>query len=348
MSKLRYNRGTASTKSNATNIFKALTLIFTFGLCFLSPKGISAADDVTTQSSQTIQYEISAEDEAMLQSLGITPEALLQDPNLVNKIQSAIQYELEDKLGLGDNNDFGPQNASSEVTIEISLQKCSRCWFGFKFVLTIKTKTSLVNATQEVIPTGIVTPGKEGEDWIEIPNDKLDIRWEAITFETLPYPPIRPSTGPTIDTAAIPWIALIVPVYEDDTEIGFIVDADHAELYPDAIAYFTMEVGEPTIEITDSTGLKDHINQSFIEVLMSYKDNNSFRVLSKTGAQTTLEFDNKEGANLKFNVYDLQGTVVKTINSMNENITIDGLPSGTYFIECTTDNTLRTKIVIAQ
>jgi hypothetical protein len=73
----------------------------------------------------------------------------------------------------------------------------------------------------------------------------------------------------------------------------------------------------------------------------------SFKMVSNTSNEVVLEFTNNQNTGTKFNVYDITGSIVREVVSSGKTLTINkDLPPGVYFVICTTDNKLQTKITI--
>lgn len=317
------------------NYTKVLVLTVLFG-CFAI--NLSAAD--TEIPAITINAEDFL-DQATLRAIK-SDQNLLSSPEVMGKLADYFKGNLEVNSNLNDNEPqfikwlgFGVLlvNSYSEAggngptgQRDVNVYEVKLGWFSVQVHIVVR---------EYKVPTGDNNDDNVS-DWIRWPRENFDIRWEESTCSVDYNTILNGETNPLI----------IAPVYENDEYIGDVVSIEYRDLYPDAVAYMVTEIGSIEGEIPAGGGLKKLAEQAFQQALSTSIQ--ALRIVSQTGTQTTLEFDNPENLNFQFNVYDLQGTVVKTVNSVGNNLTVENLPTGVYFIECTTDSALRSKIVVVQ
>ena len=136
-----------------------------------------------------------------------------------------------------------------------------------------------------------------------------------------------------------------VPVYSGPVPVGYIVNTEYYNTHPNAIFYLK-SVGS-SVEILaepSSEELMSYFSEEIAAALASYS---SLQITSQTNNRVVMEFNNPSNADTKFDIFNVNGTVVRQLSSSNNVLVVDGLPSGVYFVKSTTDPSLYKKIIIA-
>ena len=73
----------------------------------------------------------------------------------------------------------------------------------------------------------------------------------------------------------------------------------------------------------------------------------TFKTVSNTDKEVVLEFNNTKNSNVKFNIFNMEGKVIREVVSNGNTLTVTkDMPAGIYFIVSSADPSLQISITV--
>lgn len=139
-------------------------------------------------------------------------------------------------------------------------------------------------------------------------------------------------------------LLLKLPYYDSTTSTsGFIVNERFVDMFPYSPGYLNL-----TLLSSDTMPIVTEELQAVIASLLAQLETtSSLEITSQYRGKVVMEFENADNVDTKFDVYNINGVLVRQVDSKGSILTIDNLPTGVYLIRGATDPSLQRKIIIS-